>query len=118
MSMLPGRERAQHKRARWESDFYVEPAWAVEALFEALRFKGPIHDPAAGSGTIVQVARRFGYEATGSDIVDRGRGFPVRDFLTDQTPRETLIFNAPYRLNEAFIDHGLQVAGEVAVHHA
>ena len=48
MSMLPGKERAKHKR--WPSDFYVEPEWTVEALFDALRFKGPIHDPAAGYG--------------------------------------------------------------------
>ena len=49
MSMLPGRERALHKRERWDSDFYVEPGWVSEALFKAVIFKGPIHDPAAGT---------------------------------------------------------------------
>jgi hypothetical protein len=114
MSMLPGRERALHKRERWEDDFYVEPEWAVEALFAAISFAGPVHDPAAGTGTIVRVALRFGYEATGADLVDRGRGFSVRNFLTDWTPRRALVFNAPYGLNEAFIEHGLKVGIEVA----
>jgi hypothetical protein len=114
MSMLPGRERALHRRERWDSDFYVEPEWAVEALFEAVTFAGSVHDPAAGSGTIPRVAARFGYEATGTDLIDRGRGFPVQNFLNDWTPRQALVFNAPYGLNEAFIEHGLKVGTEVA----
>jgi hypothetical protein len=114
MSMLPGKERAEHERARWADDFYIEPAWAVEVLFDAIRFRGPIHDPAAGSGTIVRVAQEYGYQATGADLVDRGRGFPVRDFLTDQTRRASLVFNAPYGLNEAFIAHANLVASEFA----
>jgi hypothetical protein len=103
-----------HKRERWDSDFYIEPEWAVEALFEEITFTGSVHDPAAGTGTIVRVARRFGYEATGADLIDRGRGFSVQDFLTDRTPRQGLVFNAPYRLNEAFIKYALKVGTEVA----
>jgi hypothetical protein len=114
MSMLPGKERAMHKRERWDSDFYVEPEWAVEALLKAVTFRGPIHDPAAGTGTIVRVAQQFGYEATGADLVDRGRGFPVQNFLHDRMYHRALVFNAPYKLNEEFIRHALRMGSEFA----
>jgi hypothetical protein len=114
MSLLPGALRAAFKRARWPADFYIEPDWVVRALFGATPFDEPVHDPAAGFGNIVNVAREHGYEATGSDLVDRGYGFPEQEFLTDWTRRPTLIFNAPYRKNEAFVAHGLEVADTVA----
>jgi hypothetical protein len=103
-----------HKRERWDSDFYVEPEWAVEALFKAITFSGPIHDPAAGSGTIVRVAKRFGYKTTGADLVDRGRGFPVQNYLHDVMFHRVVVFNAPYKQNEAFIAHGLKLSTELA----
>jgi hypothetical protein len=103
-----------HKRERWDSDFYVEPQWVTQALLEAITFRGPIHDPAAGTGNIVTVAREFGYEATGSDKVDRRRGFPVQNFLTDRMFHRSLVFNAPYGQNEAFIAHALEMSGEFA----
>jgi hypothetical protein len=114
MGMLPGDRRAAAKRDRWDSDFYVEPAWCVEAFFEACQLTGPIHDPCCGSGTIPTVARQYGYEATGADLVDRGIGAPQIDFLQDTTRRAALVFNAPYKLNELFIAHALTVADEVA----
>jgi hypothetical protein len=114
MSLLPGALRAAFKRVRWPADFYIEPPWVTEQLLDAVLFEEPIHDPAAGFGTIVNVAKASGYEATGSDLVDRGYDYPVQDFLTDWTRRSALIFNAPYRKNEAFIAHGLEVADAVA----
>jgi hypothetical protein len=110
MSLLPGLQRSLHRRERWAGDYYVEPAWAVEALFDALIFAGPIHDPAQGSGTIPRVARDYGFEASGSDLVARNGHPGGVDFLADDTPRSTLIFNAPYKLNEPFIKHALAVA--------
>lgn len=107
MSMLPGRERALHARERWPDDWYVEPAWSVDLLFDHVRFSGAIHDPCCGCGTIPKVAAARGYFAGGSDLVDRGFGEAPVDFLQDFTRRDNLVFNAPYRLNEPFIAHAL-----------
>jgi hypothetical protein len=110
MSSLPGDLRAKHKRPRWARDFYVEPEWASEKLFAELPFADPVHDPACGTGRIVEAARRAGYQASGSDIAEGGYGETGIDFFADQRPRTTLAFNAPYKENEAFIGHGLAVA--------
>jgi len=115
MSMLPGAKRAEHKRPRQADDWYRESRLAVEALFDEVIFTGPIHDPACGDGLIPIIAQEQGYAASGSDLVGRGYGEGGIDFLTDFTSRTTLIFNAPYSLNEAFISHALAVASaEVA----
>lgn len=115
MSMLPGAQRVLHAKPRWSRDWYVEPAWCVVALFESVHFIGPIHDPAAGAGTIVEVGRALGYEATGSDIVARGFCEGGVDFLTDFTPRRSIVTNPPFVLAEAFIHHAIEVAERVAV---
>ena len=115
MSLLPGKKRAEVKQRRVKDDWYTENRWAVEQLFGQMRFTGPIHDPACGKGRIVIAAQRAGYEATGSDLIDRGFGETGVDFLADNRPRTTLVFNAPYKQNEEFIAHALEVASHAVV---
>ncbi len=95
-------------------DFYVDPAWCTEALLREVLFDGPIHDPAAGIGTIVDACREFPVSfgvVTGADIVDRAHGkFKVQDFLKDDHPRKNVITNPPYKLAEAFAYRALMVA--------
>ncbi len=95
---------------RQSHDWYREPTVCVERLFEAVRFVGQIHDPACGGGNIPRTAARLGYDASGSDIVDRGYGPGCIDFLDDLTPRENIVSNPPYVLAERFVLHGLKVA--------
>ena len=95
MSLLPGAKRAQFKQERDPDDWYQEPQWCSEQLFAKVQLVGPIHDPACGEGRIVLTPRKAGYKATGSDIIDRGFSETGIDFLTDDRPRTTLVFNAP-----------------------
>lgn len=63
---------------RWETapyDWYREGPRAVEQIFAGL---GPdffgddlIWDPCCGKGNVLDVARRWGHETVGSDVVDR-----------------------------------------------
>ena len=64
---------------RWERapyDWYIEPSWVVEQLFDELSF-GPkghldmIYDPCCGTGNILNVAKRRGHPTIGGDVVDR-----------------------------------------------
>ena len=120
MSFLPGKSRAAHQQGLVPLFWYWEPDSVTEQLLEAMTFRGPIHDPCCGSGRIPIVARRFGYEATGADIVDRGFGVGGIDFFTNSTPRISLIFNPPSGRNQdptlstKFILHAIEVAEEVA----
>ena len=97
---------------RIAADFYVEPAWAVEALFAAECFVGSVHDPAAGMGTIAGVARERGFvDASGSDLHDRNApthfNIQKRDFLNHDVNfwADNIISNPPYGNAENFIPH-------------
>lgn len=89
---------------RDEEDWYVEPVWSVEILRSRVPFAGGIHDPCCGMGTIPKV---FG--GTGSDLVDRGYGYPQRDFLRDQTNYDNIVMNPPYGIAQKVIEHALQI---------
>jgi hypothetical protein len=121
VSLLPGARRAAHKREEQPQGWYTEPEWCSEALFGRVAFRGPIHDPCCGSGRIVRAAWAAGYEATGSDLHDRGFEHATIgvDFFKDWTRRETLVFNPPSppwdkKYIDKFIAHALQVAPCVA----
>lgn len=95
--------------AREPADFYREPRWCAEALFESLPdIQGPIYDPAAGAGNIPRVARAHGLEAFGSDLIDRGCPAVVSgiDFLRQAPLVEnvgTIVSNPPYAVAEEFL---------------
>ena len=92
---------------RDENDWYVEPEWCVKALTEHVSIVGTVHDPCCGMGTI---PKWFDPYSTGADIMDRGYGFPVRDFLTDDIKHDTIVTNPPYGIAQAIIEHALLLA--------
>jgi hypothetical protein len=108
--------------------YYREPRFAAEQVFDSLDFGGGmIWDPACGSGNILEVARDKGYRTFGSDIVDREERPPRHDFARSEflkrrelpfavRPGERLsIFcNPPYgrvggvaNMGERFVRHAL-----------
>ncbi len=96
--------------ARDPFDWYIEPETCVHALFNVVAFDGTIHDPCCGRGTIPGVARHRGYSATGSDIVDRADGqFPVVNFLHDDTVRDAICTNPPFKDSVAIIEHAQRI---------
>lgn len=102
---------------RVAGDFYVEPAWAVEALFAAERFVGSVFDPAAGVGTIVGASRERGFNTFGADLADRDAPekfhIHVANFLEinqDFTATDNIISNPPYADAENFVRVALNVA--------
>lgn len=117
MSVVPQsvRLRAENRNERDDHDWYQEPIWASEALFRAEPFIGDIYDPACGEGNVVTAARNMGFEAFGSDIVDRAAGcFGLLDFLDEAAepyvsyPVDNICTNPPYRDAERFIDLALK----------
>lgn len=83
-------------------DWYVEPEWCVEALKERHFFLKAIHDPCCGMGTIPTV-----FDGTGADIVDRGYGYPRRNFLEDDTIYDNIVTNPPYGIAQEVIEHAI-----------
>lgn len=66
-------------------DWYIEPAWCHELLYQVESFEGEIVDPACGLGTGLKVAADRGHAVLGIDIVDR---------------REHAVFPFPLRLGD------------------
>lgn len=111
--------RAQYDRAA--EDWYVEPSWAADLLFasDMLPRGLPVWDPACGSGTIVRAAQRAGWDAVGSDIVDRGARHHDHDFFRDEpfrTKPTIIVSNPPYDVALEWAIRALQLElGPVAL---
>ena len=122
MSLLPGAARGLHQQPLAPQFWYWEPVWCIERLFEEVSLTGSIYDPCCGSGRIPIAARKFGYEASGSDLVDRGFGTGGVNFLTDPTLRKTIVCNPPsdkkagsLSLRDKIVKHAIEVAEVVAM---
>lgn len=111
----PLRKRESHLWKRDPLDWYVEPEWCSERLFEMEKFKGPIWDPAAGTGRIVQAAKTARYEAYATDIEPRGYAHVSRYDFFDVPDEQrwkpgNIISNPPFSLAEKFAQIALRVA--------
>jgi hypothetical protein len=115
------RERKAHIWQKDPHDWYVEPSWCSERLFAIEKFSGSIFDPAAGTGRIVEAARRAGYIAEAADIMQRG-DFRLDfryDFLSDDMPTliygdailfDNIVTNPPFRHAKRFVQLALDRA--------
>ncbi len=104
---------------RAADDWYVEPAWCVDALIEAEGFShGSVYDPACGGGNIPRRFLAHGIDAFGSDVRDRGYGTVQWNFLERGAclVADHIVSNPPYCFLQEFVDKAIQaVPGKVAV---
>lgn len=109
-----------HLWARDEFDWYIEPSLATEQLLAVEKFDGEtFHDPCCGGGNIVGALLSAGYDATGSDVVQRVNPAPdwflgVFDFLSDADfgQPDNIVMNPPFfraKGAEAFIRKALSI---------
>lgn len=106
---------------RQADDLYPTPAWVTEVLCAAVRLRGPVWEPAAGRGDMVNVLREAGYDVRASDISgDRlgCDGCVEQDFLSMSvqalSPGKygepfSIVSNPPYAHAEAFIRRALEL---------
>lgn len=93
------------------NDWYQEPREAIDLLLDHEIFSDYIFDPACGEGNIPNACQARGMTAFGSDIVDRGKGFPVLDFFSMSSGEvPNIISNPPFDTIEPFIHHALKLA--------
>lgn len=97
---------------RHVEDWYVEPAWAVDALLEVEeKFSGTVIDPCCGGGNIPSRLKIAGCDVVSSDFVDRnGSADLIGSFeeILSEIPHETVISNPPYGLAREFVDCALE----------
>ena len=107
----PLRKRESHLWVRDAHDWYVEPLWVSERLFEVEAFEGNVWDPACGLGRIVASAKGAGLQSHGMDIVSRSE-FCIGefDFLSASDPWPNIVSNPPFGIAEKFVAHALKLA--------
>lgn len=97
-----------------ENEWYKEPRWAVDALLDAERFISSVYDSCCGTGTVPDAFADRGFEAFGSDIVDRADGrFHVRDFFEGEKVIDSVgnvVSNPPFSQLLPFVDRALVIA--------
>ena len=103
---------------RRDLDFYPTPWEATAALCGVVQFPKLIWEPACGDGAMAEVLTGNGYAVIASDIVDRGYGFPGKDFLgtpVGDVLCGAIVTNPPFNLAEAFIRRALKSTPKVAM---
>lgn len=97
---------------RHVEDWYVEPAWAVDALIQAERkFLGDVMDPCCGGGNIHHRLALDGIYCENSDVVDRGGAAHSIGSFEDILPcfrPDSVISNPPYGLAREFVNCALE----------
>lgn len=99
------KERKSHIWNRDELDWYVEPGSSTTQLLAVEKFNGAVWDPCCGGGNVVRALLAEGYQAIGTDIVERPGQDPewfrgTVDFLySEQIPvsfAPNIVFNPPF----------------------
>ena len=94
---------------RVASDWYVEPAWTVNALLDVESFTGKSWDPSCGGGNIPRVMQARGLYCVGSDIADRGFGTTDLSFFDAEWIVNNIVTNPPYGIIESYIERALRL---------
>lgn len=106
-------------KEREELDFYATDPKAMELLLEKETFSKTIWEPACGQGHLSKVLIEKGYNVIESDIVDRGRGNHLIDFLNihkcpnnlivSDSLKFDIITNPPYSKALEFVEKSLEL---------
>ena len=102
------------EKEREELDFYATDPKAMELLLEKVKFSKNIWEPACGQGHLSKVLIKNGYNVVESDIIDRGRGNWLIDFLEcNKCPTSLnnfdIITNPPYFKALEFVERSLEL---------
>ena len=107
---LGASSHAEHDRE--QHDYYATEPKAVKFLFELEHFDGKIWECACGEGSLSEEMKKLGYEVLSTDIIDRGYGDKIMDFLGLENHNETdmhIVTNPPYRYANDFIIRALSI---------
>jgi len=99
--MLDGSLAIVDKLQREPDEFYPTPPEPIRALLyaelERLREFESVWDASAGDGALVREIEAVGLKVIGSDLVDRGAGFQIKNFYDFKTaPSKCSVQNPPF----------------------
>lgn len=97
------------------NDYYATEPKAVKLLLELEKIDGTIWECACGEGHLSKEMERLGYDVISTDLVWRGYGDGVYDFLDSKNTGKTnfnIITNPPFIVANDFIKKGIEVLGK------
>ena len=97
------------------NDYYATEPKAVKLLLELEKIEGTIWECACGEGHLSKEMERLGYDVISTDLVWRGFGDGVYDFISPKNTGKThfnIITNPPFVTANDFILKGLEVLGK------
>lgn len=98
---------------REENDYYATEPKAVELLLGLEKFNKNIWEPACGEGHLSKEMERLGHIVISSDLIDRGFGRPLINFLILEKPWSgDIITNPPYKFASEFVEKGMNLIDE------
>lgn len=103
---------------REDNDFYATDPNAIDSLLMFEEFNHNIWECACGNGVLSERLKKYGYNVTSSDIINRGYSKTIlKDFLTTEKPVNCdIITNPPYKYAKEFVLKAHQLTnGKVAM---
>lgn len=101
---------------REENDYYATSPIAIDKLLTVEQPSRNIWECACGEGHLLNRLKELGYNAFGTDLVDRGVGTAPRDFFDftkEQVGSEVdILTNPPYKYAKEFVLHALDLVAE------
>lgn len=106
---LGASSHAEDERQR--EDYYATDPIAAELLLNLETFDNNIWECACGEGHISKVLINAGYNVKSTDLIDRGFGDGVMDFLSmeNQSYDGDIITNPPYKYALEFVNKSLSI---------
>lgn len=105
---------------REKDDFYATPPIATELFLDNFKLENcTALEPCCGMGHISKVIKQKcpTVKLTSYDLVDRGYGDGINDFLSDSfnDKFDIVITNPPYKLGREFVDKTLEIANDKVI---
>lgn len=103
-------------KEREKDDYYATDPIAIDKLLTVETPSQNIWECACGGGHLLNRLKELGFNAFGTDLVDRGCGTAPRDFFNfckeDVGSEVDMLTNPPYKYAKEFVLHALDLVAE------
>ena len=102
-------------KERQSQDYYATDPIAIDVLIKdgQAKINSVVWEPACGEGHLSERLKHYGYSVYSTDIVDRGYGDGLLDFLHIKAKwKGDILTNPPYKYAKEFVEHALSIIPE------
>lgn len=103
-------------KKREQNDFYATDPHALEIFLDKLDedkiyLHKNIWECACGQGHLSEILKNQGYSVYSTDIIDRGYGDKISDFLLEENAHYScdILTNPPYKYAKEFVEKALEI---------